>query len=95
MLTRIITGVIGIAAAVAIITKGGWVFALAVLLLSAVGWHEYHNMAASKGLNVYYLTSGLGAFLLTAIPAGGYLCRDGGAVHYGLFDHVYGAVLYL
>lgn len=72
MLTRIITGVLGIAAAVAIITKGGWVFALAVLLLSAVGWHEYHNMAASKGLNVYYLTSGLGAFLLTAIPVGGY-----------------------
>ena len=49
MLTRIITGVVGIAAAIAIITKGGVVFSGAVLLLALIGWHEYHKMAASKG----------------------------------------------
>ena len=43
MLTRIITGVVGIAAAIAIITKGGVVFSGAVLLLALIGWHEYHK----------------------------------------------------
>ena len=40
MLTRITTGLVGIAAAIAIITKGGVVFSGAVLLLALVGWHE-------------------------------------------------------
>ncbi len=72
MLTRIITGVVGIAAAIAIITKGGLVFAAAVLLLSAVGWYEYHKMAASKGYHVYPLTSGLGSILIVGVAALGY-----------------------
>ena len=38
MLTRIITGLVGIAAAIGIITKGGVVFSGAVLLLSLIGW---------------------------------------------------------
>lgn len=70
MWTRIITGLVGIAAAVGIITKGGWVFAAAVLFLAAVGWHEYHQMAASKGYHVYYLSSGVPAVLMVA--ASGY-----------------------
>ena len=66
MLTRIITGIIGIAAAVAIITVGGWLFAGIVWLLAAIGWYEYHKMAESKGYHVYPLTSGLGSMLLVA-----------------------------
>jgi len=66
MLTRIITGIIGIAAAVAIITVGGWLFAGVVWLLAAIGWYEYHKMAESKGYHVYPLTSGLGSMLLVA-----------------------------
>mgnify|MGYP000015464288 FL=1 len=72
MLTRIITGLVGIAAAIAIITKGGLAFSAAVLLLSAVGWYEYHKMAASKGYHVYPLTSGLGSLLLVGMAALGY-----------------------
>lgn len=66
MLTRIITGIIGIAVAVAIITVGGWLFAGVVWLLAAIGWYEYHKMAESKGYHVYPLTSGLGSMLLVA-----------------------------
>ena len=72
MLTRIITGLVGIAAAIAIITKGGVVFSGAVLLLALVGWHEYHKMAASKGYHVYPLTSGLGSLLIVSMAALGY-----------------------
>ena len=72
MLTRIITGVVGIAAAIAIITKGGVVFSGAVLLLALIGWHEYHKMAASKGYHVYPLTSGLGSLAIVGMAALGY-----------------------
>ncbi len=72
MLTRIITGAIGAVAAVAVITQGGWIFSLAVFLLSVIGWYEYHQIAAAKGKHVYYLTSGLGSALLTGIAAFGY-----------------------
>lgn len=72
MLTRIITGLVGIVCAVAIITKGSWLFSAAVLFLAAVGWYEYRNMAASKNYNIYYLTSGLGAVLIVAVAALGY-----------------------
>ena len=72
MLTRIITGLVGIAAAIGIITKGGVVFSGVVLLLSLIGWHEYHKMAASKGYHVYPLTSGLGSALIVGMAALGY-----------------------
>lgn len=72
MLTRIITGLVGIAAAVAIITKGGWLFAAAVVFLAATAWYEFHNMAAAKDFKVYYLTSGLGAVALVGLVALGY-----------------------
>ena len=72
MLTRIITGVVGIAAAIAIISKGGVVFSAAVFLLSLIAWHEYYKMAASKGYHVYPLTSGLGAALIVGMDALGY-----------------------
>ncbi|WP_405383509.1 phosphatidate cytidylyltransferase [Phascolarctobacterium sp.] len=72
MLTRIITGLVGIAAAIGIITKGGLVFAAAVFLLAAIGWYEYHKMAASKDYHVYPLTSGLGSVLIVGMAALGY-----------------------
>ncbi len=72
MLTRIITGAVGAVAAVAVITQGGWIFSLAVFLLSVIGWYEYHQIAAAKGKHVYYLTSGLGSALLTGVAAFGY-----------------------
>jgi phosphatidate cytidylyltransferase len=72
MLTRIITGAIGAVAAVGIITTGGWMFSLAVFLLSAIGWYEYHQIAAAKGKNVYYLTSGLGSLLISGFAAFAY-----------------------
>ena len=72
MLTRIITGLVGIAAAIGIITKGVLVFAAAVFLLAAIGWYEYHKMAASKGYHVYPLTSGLGSVLIVGMAALGY-----------------------
>lgn len=72
MWTRIITGIVGIAAAVAVISRGGALFAAAALLLSAIAWHEYHRMAAAKGHHVYPLTSGLGSLLITGMAALGY-----------------------
>ncbi len=72
MLTRIITGIIGISAAVAIITKGGLLFNAAVLFLTAVGWYEYHKMAENKGYHVYPLTSGVGSILLIIMAGLGY-----------------------
>lgn len=72
MLTRIITGVIGAAAAVGVITLGGVYISVAVLFLAAVAWWEYHQMAKSKGYNVYMPTSGLGALLIVAMAGMGY-----------------------
>lgn len=72
MLTRIITGLIGIAAAVAVITKGSWVFAVTVTVLAAIGWFEYHKMLKSKGYNVYPFSSGLGSFLIVSVAGIGY-----------------------
>lgn len=72
MLTRIITGVIGAIAAVGIISLGGVYFSVAVLLLAAIGWWEYHQMAAAKGYNVYMPTSGLGSLLIVTMAGMGY-----------------------
>ena len=49
MLTRIITRVICIIAAVGIITKGGMLFNAAVTVLAAVAWYEYHKPAEILG----------------------------------------------
>ena len=68
MLTRIITGVIGIIAAVGIITKGGMLFNAAVAVLAAVAWYEYHKMVENKGYHAYTLTGGVGALLMVRLP---------------------------
>ena len=69
MLTRIITGVIGIIAAVGIITKGGMLFNAAVAVLAAVAWYEYHKMVENKGYHAYTLTGGVGALLMVLVAA--------------------------
>ncbi len=60
MITRIITGVVGIVLAAFIIQTGGWVFGAAVLLLSLIGWHEYARAFSHKGLPLSYF-SGMAA----------------------------------
>ncbi len=79
MTKRIITGVLGIAAAAAIITAGGGLFVGAVMLLALIGWHEFRRMAAARGRHVYALTSGLPVFLLTG-AAGAYYLYYGGSL---------------
>lgn len=71
MLTRIITGVIGIAIAAAVITVGGQVFNAAVAFLAAAAWYEYQKMVKSKGYNAYNLTGGVGVLLLVAMAGTG------------------------
>ena len=71
MLTRIITGVIGAAVAVGIITLGGIYISVAVLLLGLIGWWELTQMAKSKGYNVY-LSSAIGSAMLLIIAGMGY-----------------------
>ena len=41
MLTRIITGVVGIALAAFVIMQGGWLYAVFAIVLSFAAWHEY------------------------------------------------------
>ncbi|MGN0941656.1 MAG: phosphatidate cytidylyltransferase [Selenomonadaceae bacterium] len=56
MKTRIITGVIGIAVAAFVIQTGGWLFAVAVLALMLIGWHEYAKAFNAHGESLAYFT---------------------------------------
>ena len=49
MITRVITGIIGIALAAVVIQTGGWIFATAIALLSVIGWFEYVRMFRQHG----------------------------------------------
>lgn len=64
MLKRILTAIVGIPVAVFLVTKGGWMFGAAMLLLAGVAWHEYEGMARHGSVTLYKLTSGLPALLL-------------------------------
>ena len=54
MLTRIISGVIGIGIAAIVIQTGGLVFALFCLMLMLVGYHEYVKAFRNIGMNLSY-----------------------------------------
>ena len=64
MLTRIITGVVGIALAAVVIQMGGALFAGVALVLSILAWFEYARAFHRKGSNLTFLTGILGLFLL-------------------------------
>lgn len=64
MLTRIITGVVGIALAAVVIQMGGALFAGFALVLSILAWFEYARAFHKKGSNITFLTGILGLFLL-------------------------------
>lgn len=74
MLTRIITGIIGIALATVVIQTGGSVFAGAVLLLAFGAWYEYCNAFKQKGYKPTLVT---GMVLISIMWAGGFLGSDG------------------
>lgn len=59
MLTRIITGIIGIAAAAYVIQTGGLVFAVCGMLLAVGAWVEYCNAFDRKGYRPALLVGGL------------------------------------
>lgn len=63
MITRIITGVIGICLVAFVIQTGGTVFALCVTLLALIAWVEYARAFASHDRSIS-LTLGLLAILL-------------------------------
>jgi phosphatidate cytidylyltransferase len=57
MLTqRVLTAIVGIVAAIYIVQYGQWVFAVAVLLLTLIAWHEFYNMMVRREVEIaYYL----------------------------------------
>jgi len=64
LLTRIITGVVGIALMTFIIQWGGALFAGAVLVLSLVAWFEYMQAFSHKGSNLTFFTGIVALVLL-------------------------------
>ena len=74
MLTRIITGIIGIVLAALVIQTGGSVFAGAVLLLAFGAWYEYCNAFKQKGYKPTLVT---GMVLISIMWAGGFLGSNG------------------
>ena len=64
MLTRIITGVVGIALAAFIIQTGGALFSAFALVLSLVAWFEYVRAFAHKGVRGAFVLGALGLVLL-------------------------------
>lgn len=63
MRTRILSGIVGIALAAAVIQYGGIPFAVATLLLAFIGWREYVSAFRHKGLKPLS-RSGYGVLLI-------------------------------
>ena len=59
MLTRIITGVVGILIAGAVINTGGLVFSSALILIAVLTWHEFSRAIAKLGYNIMLIEGGL------------------------------------
>lgn len=53
MLTRILTGLVGVPIVVWLLHSGGMLFNAAIFVLAAIGWLEFYNMAKNKGYNVF------------------------------------------
>ena len=59
MLTRIITGVVGIAVAACVIQTGGMTFAIGGVILALIAWFEYCRAFAQKGYNPALIIGGI------------------------------------
>ena len=68
MLKRTLTAIVGISVAFFLIRSGGFIFTMAILLLSLIGWYEFRVMMLSKGYKVYYLTSCTAVAFLNIAP---------------------------
>ena len=64
MITRIITGVVGIALMTLVINTGGLLFAVFALALMLVGWYEYTAATAADGKNSTHIAGALSLILL-------------------------------
>lgn len=64
MLTRILTGLVGVPIVVWLLHSGGMLFNAAIFVLAAIGWLEFYNMAKNKGYNVFYFSSGIMTLVL-------------------------------
>jgi phosphatidate cytidylyltransferase len=60
---RILTAVIGIPIAIYIINYGFWLFAVTVILLALIAWHEFFKMMQAKDITIQY-SIGLSGILL-------------------------------
>ncbi|WP_245692281.1 phosphatidate cytidylyltransferase [Sporomusa acidovorans] len=61
---RILTAAIGIPIAIVVINYGFWLFAITVILLALVAWHEFFKMMQAKDIKIQY-SVGLVGILLT------------------------------
>ena len=81
MLTRILTGLVGVPIIVWLLHSGGMLFNAAIFVLAAIGWLEFYNMAKNKGYNVFYFSSGI----MTLVLVGSLMYLD---------DSIYTCLLY-
>ncbi len=67
MLTRIISGLIGIIIAAFVIQTGGWLFVGVVVVLGCIGWKEYVQAFEHKGVRPSLISGfGMVAFLIVS-----------------------------
>lgn len=69
MITRTLSGIVGIALAAVVIQTGGAVFTVVVIALMMIGWHEYARAFANIGQPLAYF-SGMAAMPLLGGAAG-------------------------
>jgi phosphatidate cytidylyltransferase len=69
MKQRIITALIAIPIALALICLGGWFYNAGVAVLALVGWQEFHRMLVNRDAKVYYATGGVTVICLVLAAA--------------------------
>lgn len=63
---RILTALIGMIYAIFVINYGQWPFAVTILFLAAVAWHEYYRMMLNQQIHCIYWLGFLSILLLIA-----------------------------
>jgi phosphatidate cytidylyltransferase len=56
LITRIVSGLVGMALTVFVVHFGSYVFGAAVFLLALIGWHEFSRAFANRGEKLAYIT---------------------------------------